>query len=250
MPDMVPSVEFGTEREAWFGYDAYLRALIRSLRPRRVLEIGGGANPALSIDEIRDLGLDYTVLDISATELQKAPAGYSKVVADIAAPQLPGELHEAFDFAFSKMLAEHVRSGEDFHRNVLAALAPGGHAFHFFPTLFSAPFLANKLLPEWLSARLLRRFAPRDEHMRNKFPAYYSWCRGPTAGMQSNLNRLGYRIVRYVGFFGHSYYRKLPALDRLQNAVARLLIRSPVPSLTSFAYLVVQKPNPALHEAG
>ena len=46
------------------------------------------------------------------------------------------------------MLAEHVPDGYRFHSNLFELLKPGGVAFHFMPTLYSPPFVINRLLPE------------------------------------------------------------------------------------------------------
>src|SRR5579862_8879641 len=147
---------------------------------RRVCDIGGGANPRLSLECIRELGLDYTVLDISEAELSKAPPGYCKVHADIADANLG--IENQFDFVVSRMVAEHVSNARVFHRNVFAMLAPGGTAIHIFPTLFTLPFTVNKLLPEPLSEKILLALKPyrtRDGKV-GKFPARYEWCYGPT----------------------------------------------------------------------
>ena len=46
------------------------------------------------------------IIDISAKELAKAPAGYRKRVLDVTQP-LTGK-EGTYDLVFSKMLAEHV----------------------------------------------------------------------------------------------------------------------------------------------
>ena len=72
--------------QAWEAQQAYLRALVLEKKLRRICEIGGGANPGLPVSFVREHNLDYTVLDVSAEELAKAPAGYTKVHADIMDP--------------------------------------------------------------------------------------------------------------------------------------------------------------------
>ena len=63
--------------------------------------------PALDLDVVREHELAYTVVDVSAEGLAKAPAGYEKVQADVSGP-LPDGLGQ-FDLVFSTTLAEHVR---------------------------------------------------------------------------------------------------------------------------------------------
>lgn len=228
---------------AWIGVDSHIRKLIVEGKATRILEVGAGANPLFDIQFVRAHGLDYTLLDISSTELAKAPDGYHKVVADITSGQLTG-LH-TYDFIFSRMLAEHVKDGEAFHLNIFKLLAPGGRAFHFFPTLYSMPFVVNRLLPERLAELLLGVLQRgREREGRNaKFPAYYSWCRGPTPGQITRLQRLGYHIEDYVGFFGNAgYYQRLPLLKKLNVRLARWMCSNPIPQLTAFAFLTLKRP--------
>lgn len=225
----------------WGAYAPSLRTLIREHGLRNVIEIGGGANPSFKPDEVRTLGLDYTLLDISQTELDKAPAGYRTLCADIASPTLA--LDAEHDFAFSHMLAEHVRDGECFHRNVWRLLRPGGYALHFFPTLWAPPFVVNRMLPERAADGLLRRLAPgRDRYRQAKFPAYYDWCRGPTRSQIARFERLGYQVETYDGYFGHGrYYGRVPLLRKLHLRWCEHLSRHPLPVFTSFAMLLLRK---------
>ncbi len=213
-----------------------------------VCDVGGGANPALSPAEIEDLGLRYTVLDISAEELEKVEPAYRKLRADVAGAEPPAE--DAFDLVFSSMLAEHVRDGAAFHRNIFAMLRPNGLAFHFFPTLYALPFVLNRLAPDTLTRPLLALLYPKrdlDGH-QVKFPAYYSWCRGPTPDQIQSLEAIGFQVTDYVGIFGHnSYYRNYGILLDLHRRVSAFLRRREVASQTSFAYVVLRKPSAERH---
>jgi SAM-dependent methyltransferase len=235
-------IEYGLTDDAWSGFDEYLKELVLATGSRTICELGAGANPALAPDFVQAHGLDYVILDISAEELAKAPPGYRIRVQDIAKP-LTG-VRGTYDFVFSKMLAEHVKDAEVFHRNIHALLRQGGTAFHFFPTLYAPPYAFNLLLPERLTHWLLSRMqAGRHDSGKNaKFPAYYHWCRGPTRAQLDRLESVGFRAVRYAGFFGHpGYYKKMPFAERIHRALASSLLRHPVPWLTSFAYAVLEK---------
>ena len=232
-------VRFGHSREAFADYDATLKRLIESNSCRSICEVGGGANPALPLAYVSASGLRHCLLDVAPEELAKAPVGYEKIVADICSGSAPPG--GPFDLVVSKMLAEHVRQPLLFHRNVHSLLRPGGLAFHFFPTLYALPFVANFLLPERASAVALRLFSPRDPVRHRKFPAYYRWCRGPTASQTNRFERLGYVVEEYVGFFGHGYYDRVPLLRNLHRLATAYLLRHPVPLLTSFAYLILRK---------
>jgi 2-polyprenyl-3-methyl-5-hydroxy-6-metoxy-1,4-benzoquinol methylase len=209
---------------------------------KRVCDVGGGANPLFGETYVGKQGISYSVLDISSVELAKASVHCEKITADIAAPDF--SLDRQFELVFSKMLAEHIPDAGQFHRNVFKILAPKGIAIHFFPTLYTLPFLANYLLPERLGDFLLTVFAPaRDRYRYAKFPAYYRWCRGPTRSQILALEGLGYEVVEYRGYFGHSgYYNSFGALRKLHEFKTRYLLRHPFPLLTSFACIVLRKP--------
>ena len=219
-------------------YEHRLTDLIRSRNAQDVCDVGGGAHPLLKPES---LSINFAVLDISETELSKAPAGYTKIVADISAQNF--QCDRRFDVVFTKFLAEHVRDGEQFHRNVFSMLKPGGFATHLFPTLYALPFFANRLLPENVGRLALKLFFPgRIYGNEGKFPAYYRWCCGPTSAQISRLERIGFRVIRYTGYFGHPYYKRVPGLRTLERAKSEWLLRHPIPVLASYASMLLQKP--------
>jgi uncharacterized UPF0146 family protein len=220
----------------------YLDELIICSEIKKICEVGGGANPAISLDHIQKYDLEYTLLDISPQELAKAPEKYHKIQADISSTNL--NLDEQFDLIFSIMLAEHVPSGEAFHKNVFNLLRNGGYALHVFPTMYALPFLTNQILPEILSQRLLWMLSPHRKNELNKlkFPAYYSWCRGPIKSQISKFENLGYRVEEYIGFFGTpAYFRKIKPLSLLDELVSSLFTKYPQPLVTSYAYVLLRK---------
>jgi SAM-dependent methyltransferase len=240
-----PVVQYGLSKNAWEGFSHYLISTIEKTGSKDICEIGGGANPALPIEQVSRLGIKYSILDVSQDELDKAPPGYNLVRGDATDRQL--NLTEQYDLVFSKMLMEHIPSARHFHENVRRMLKPGGVAFHFFPTLYAIPFVLNRLLPERFAESIVHTLQPglrSREGKRSKFPAFYQWCRGPTLSQISRLQQAGYEVVEYIGFFGHSnYYRRVPALATISLKISRFLLSHPNPWLTSFAYLVVKKPH-------
>lgn len=225
---------FGAHKD-WF------RDLIREHGAKDVLEIGAGANPTLGPDAVRELRLQsHTINDVSADELRKAPAGAKTLCADFAAPNLG--IEDRFDFAFSRMVNEHVRDGHVYYGNIHRALKPGGVTAHVFSTLYSLPFVVNRLLPESLSAALLDIFARRDHHKDGKFRAYYSWSRGPSRRQFRRFESLGFDVLQYTGYFGHLYYKnRLQPLHWLEQRKSALLLRMPSAHLTAYASVVLRK---------
>jgi SAM-dependent methyltransferase len=202
--------------------------------------LGGGANPILGAEWAAANGIErHVVLDVSAAELEKAPAGVEKVVADITSDPLD-ELG-GFDLIVSRTVAEHVTDPAAFHRAVRSLLKPGGRAMHYFPTFYDPVFVLNRLLPEAISERALLRIQRKRARggRHEKFPAYYRWCRGPTRHQLRRLRGSGFEVEEYVGIFGHNYFRAAPPVDRLWARVAELLGRHPVAALTSYSWVTL-----------
>ena len=225
--------------DAYLTHKERIRDLIVSNGYRSVGEIGGGRHPLFDPNEVEALGLDYTIIDVTQDELDRAPAGYRKLCADIGTVSLEG-LRERFDFVFSVYLAEHVKDGERMHRNIYAMLRPGGRAFHYFPTLFSPVFLLNRLMPDRLT-QLAKTALDPSLRGHPKFPAYYSKCLGPTPRMQRFFAGLGYVVEAYEPFYGTDYFSKIPVLRQLDAWLTRWAARRRNPYLTSYAFLVLRK---------
>lgn len=247
------TIRYHSSADAWSGFPDRVIKLATEAEGLKIGELGGGANPLLSPAQVADLGLDYTLIDIAESELAKAPAAYHKVCADVAARDF--SVSERFDFVFSRMLAEHVRDAALFHRNVFQMLRPGGRALHFFPTLFSPPFIANYLMPHQLAYAILRSLQPirQAAGKHAKFPAYYHWCYGPTSGQMRRFASVGFEVEEYQGYFGHSrgwtvgpgYYDRIPPLLYLHDRACRFLMRTPLPQLTCYAQVLLRRPAEA-----
>jgi hypothetical protein len=209
---------------------------------KNILEIGSGANPTLPESFIKAHSIDYTTNDISSEELLKAPSDYKRLCFDFSEQNPPNELKEKYDFVFSRMVNEHVRNGENYYRNIYSVLQRGGLTVHWFSTLYAFPFFVNKYFPDSVSGILLNILSPRDRYQYQKFKAYYSWGRGPSHKMQARFTRLGFQVVEYTGYFGHTYYRKrIPLLHKVEMRKAQYLVNNPIPHLTSYACVKLRK---------
>jgi SAM-dependent methyltransferase len=226
--------------------DAELHALIES-GCKRVCDVGGGANPVAGVAEIRRFGLEYVVLDDSSEELQKATSQYDMVVIDVedrtAVERLVAE-RGSFDVVVSRWTAEHVAHGRFFHQQVHRLLRPSGIAVHLFPTLYSPVFVVNRLLPHSIRALIVPHVDKSGRERggsHQSFRPYYSWCRGPTRRQLDRLASVGFVVRRYIGFFGHPYYARLRAIRSAHEALSNWLVRHPVPALTSYALVVLER---------
>lgn len=226
--------------------DAEVRALMQA-GATRICDVGAGANPVLPASIIDESGLDYVILDASRDELAKSPPAYRAVAQDITDRDGIERFvveHGPLDAVISRWTAEHVPDGLTFHRHVHRLLRPGGTAVHLFPTLYSPVFLANRVLPHSLSAMivpLVDRSGRQPGGTHACFRPYYSWCRGPTPRQLGRLAEAGFVVRRYVGFFGHPYYDRVKPIRVLHNALSRWLVDHPVPLLTSYSLVVLER---------
>jgi SAM-dependent methyltransferase len=232
----------------WEKATALLKKAILENGFKTVADIGGGANPLLDGEFIREQDIDYTLLDISQVELDKAPDYYRKVRVNMMAS--PDEFRvnageNRFDLIFSHMFLEHVSNPRLTHGNIHTALKPGGLAIHFYPTPTNLPLAVNWLLPEWLTSALVSVAQPTRDRKGNqvKFPAFYAMCGPPTKALHAKFRELGFDVIQHTGYIGHEYYIRFPIVRDIEQSLRPVLLKARIP-LTSDALLILQKQLP------
>lgn len=232
-----------------FGFaEDFLMECVRAEGARRVGDIGGGANPAVTPAALEKFAVDYFLFDISKAELSKAPEAYRKVCVDMTLEQSRfaqevAPLEGSFDLMFSHMFLEHVRDPRSVHRNIHNLLRPGGLAIHFFPSPNNFPLATNRLVPERLSRVLVKISQPTRKLKENegKFPAYYKLCGAPSKSLRRVFEGLGYEVVKHTGYVGHSYYDALPWLAHVERKMRPVFVKLRIPA-TSCVLLILRKP--------
>lgn len=219
------------------GYNDALNALAQAAGPHaRILEVGGGRSPlgpGLGINHDR-----LTVNDVSQEELDYLPESATTALFDVSQPaQIPVDHLGIYDLVYSRSVLEHVSSVEGALRSTYSLLQPGGRALHFFPTLFSTPFVANKLLPFEATKPLVKALVG-DKYER--FPAHYAGAWVTKNNIQRWKN-IGYSRVEPIQFFGHGYYRKIPPVHKLAQAFNRHAEARNIQAMGSFVYLCLEK---------
>jgi len=229
----------GSYESAGAGYRSLILELARQGERLRLLEVGGGRCPLLSQVEVQELQCEYTVNDIDASELALAPAWVERLRGDIADLALldPTKHMGPYDLIFSRMVFEHVENPEQGYRNIARLLAPGGILINFVPTLYASPFVLNRLLPERMSARILKLAVPNRNPDARKFPAYYRWCT-TTKRTKRKIDSAGFRETEITPFYGHGYYARIPVLRGLVQRLWPLAERHDWRWLSSFAYIM------------
>lgn len=239
----IPTMEeVSAQRDwAWEHYAETVRNLIEYFSSRSVMEIGGGRFPLFTREDVDGLGIEFAVNDISQAELDLAPDWLHKVCFDIAGSAIPESEGDRYDVVVSKMVMEHVKDGRQAYRNVHRLLKPGGTFFHFFPVLYSPPFVANRLLPEAVSKKVLEiAFPRRNDDEFPKFPARYSCCT-ISRRTEALLFDIGFREVELVPIYGHHYFRKMPGLRELDSALSAFAYRHGWRRLASYCYAFGRK---------
>lgn len=174
----------------------------------RVLDVGGGKHPGISLQTKQELGLHIVGLDISDTELVQAPAeAYNDiVVGDVATVNIPGQ----YDLIFSRSVMEHVQDPASAIKNLSRVLAPGGTMAHFMPCR-NAPFaVINRCLGNQAARRLLFTVYPH-KRKDSGFQAFYDRCTPSELSRvvhDSNLevvNVIPYYRSDYASFFAPFY---------------------------------------------
>jgi SAM-dependent methyltransferase len=227
--------------EGWTKFPSFIENLVMEHSLTRICEVGAGANPAIRPGFAESHGLIYTAIDNCNEEIEKSGMKEMSAVdicgVDVLLPEAP------YDLICSRMSAEHFDNSKAAYSNMFNALSPGGLSVHCFATLYTLPFVFNRLLPEVVSDFILHYVQPeRDREMHDKFRAYYSHCRGPMKRQIRFFESIGYEVLEYRGYFGHSYYRRIPVLRGLEVFKTDLLLKRPCAFLTSYATIILQRP--------
>jgi SAM-dependent methyltransferase len=194
------------------------RVLPDLLKPgMRVLDVGGGKEPAIPLGVKQRLGLHVVGLDISRKELAHAPTGaYEEiVVGDVATVAIPGK----YDLIFSRAVLEHVADPRAALANMARALSPGGTMAHFLPCR-NAPFaVLNRWLGNRIASRLLFAIFPEKEN-GSGFRAYYRDCTPSRLARLSQEHGLQVgQIIPYYNSDYTSFFAPFYTIETLRQAL-------------------------------
>lgn len=201
-----------------------------------IMEIGGGANPYL--DQQRVKNYRYIVVDIDEKELIKAKGDYfERICTDVTKDNKGIKC----DIIITNMLLEHITNPRDFHEACFEMLNDQGKAIHFFATKFSPASIINVLLPESWSRQLLYAIQKRKWETEGKFPAYYKWCMGPTKKQLFQFQSLGYKIELYNGYLGSGYLKNLIFLRFFEQVFNKIILKWKNPNFCSNSISILKK---------
>ena len=228
---------------AWENYESTVLAMAQSFGLKRLLEIGGGRDPAFAASA-GAAGLTLIVNDIDPRELALLPSGFETACFDVSGDiSTRDDLVEQYDLVASRMVFEHVVDVEAAWRNVYRILKPGGVGLAFFPTLYSWPFVLNHLLPDALAKKIVETLFPsrKPDGSNPVFPPHYDWCYGSETKMRAMLDPIGFSQARVVPFWGHHYLDRVPIAREIDNGFNRLAAKRDWRLMTTYAYVIVRK---------
>lgn len=187
-------------------WDAYARRVAVEVNGRTdavVMDVGAGRETPfapLLTQRAHIIGVDLLAEDMNENrDLDE------RVVADVGGEGLPSS--RAVDVVCSRMVLEHLEDVEEFVKCVYAALKPGGVTIHLFAGRYAPFALANRLLPDALSKRVLYALKPSSVDVGG-FPAHYDRTDPDSvrvlferAGLEVRDIRVSYDVTPYFEFF-------------------------------------------------
>ena len=157
------------------GWEVFTEQTLPSILKRntKVLDVGGGKRPLISLEQKKKLNLTVIGMDIDEEELAQAPKGSydGTIVGDIEQV----DLHSSYDLIFSCAVMEHVKNPEAAIKNMGKALTPDGIMAHFVPCRHALFASINRYLGPKTSKKILLAFHP-DKATSQGFPSYYQDC--------------------------------------------------------------------------
>lgn len=216
--------------------EEYVEAVRQHMSARNdllVVDVGGGR--ACPFARYREPGsrIKIVAVDVSAEELALNHDVDETRLADVAR-EMPFGV-STVDLVASSSVLEHLQDVEGFVRNASQMLKPGGGFIHVFACRYAPSALLNRLLPNWLTRRILHFVIPGSEGILG-FPAYYDRCYA--SAVRSLLNRHGLQVIElrpgyfaadYFGFFvpfflGVASYELIARALNAENLAAVLLV--------------------------
>lgn len=169
----------------------------------KIYDVGGGKQPFVDVSKKDDLCLTVVGLDISQSELDRAPVGaYDETIcADIANVQGRAD----GDLVLCQAVLEHVKDTEGAMRSIASLLKPGGKALIFVPSRNAVFARLNVLLPENIKRKILYGVYPKARAAQG-FPSFYHRCTPNDFIAMANHNGLAeveshyYYISSYFSF--------------------------------------------------
>jgi SAM-dependent methyltransferase len=210
----------------------------------RVLDVGAGRSWHFPLHYKKWYGIHLIGADIDAEEMAPNTSLDQRIVTNVVKemPVEPGSI----DLVMVNSGVEHFSDNEQFLRNVFAALRPGGFLLAQFPSRYAPFAIANRLLPQAISRKLLGA-TMGDTAEELGFRAFYD--RTHYSGFRNMYRQVGFRELYYVpGFFSSSYFEFFFPLFCLSYLFDAIRFATGNRNLASYHLWVLQKPGTPVQE--
>ncbi len=167
----------------------------------KIYDVGGGKQPFVDVEKKQSLQLTVVGIDISQSELDRAPIGsYDETIcADIAKVHGLGD----GDIVICQAVLEHVQDTEGAMRAIASLLKPGGKALIFVPSRNAVFARLNIIMPEQIKQKILYNVYPHTRSTQG-FPSFYHRCTPNDFIVMAKRNGLTEYESRY--YFISSYF--------------------------------------------
>lgn len=219
-------------------YERTAAALMNALPGQATIaDIGGGRRCHYADRRSARSTARIVAVDISEDELAFNRDVEEKIVADVT-KALPFS-EASVDLITSRALLEHVPDSESFLRNCATSLRPGGHLLTLFSSKFAPSAVANQILPNRVSAFLLRALIP-DSQGRLGFRAYYD--RTYYSKVRTMLDSQGFDVVDVrLSYYQSPYFEFFAPLFVLSAFYELFVYRLRLKNLASTILVVARK---------
>lgn len=160
-----------TDGNYYFTNQLLPRAFVRGTT---IYNLGGGSRPCIDLETKQRLNITLVGLDISAEELDAAPAGVydRKIVGDLC--DFVGDADA--DAVVCQATLEHVQNTRGAFRGLATSINRDGRVFLFAPSRNAMFARLNRILPQNLKRALLFAIYPNKAEGHDGFKAYYDQC--------------------------------------------------------------------------
>jgi len=226
-------------------YEWVARALLGQPGANVVIDVGGGRTWHFGDDYWRNPKFKLIGVDVDPAELALNPKLDQAVTADICSTL--GVPDGSVDLVLCRAVVEHLHDTSGFLENVHKALRPGGAAAFVFANKWAPPMILNRILPTWVSGRLLLALVPGTAGYGG-FRAYYDKC--SFTAFKRELERLGFTIeYEYASYYSSSYFQFFFPLHVVSIFFDLVRQSISIRNLSQLNLFVVRKPADLLPDA-
>ena len=166
-----------TKLDGTVRFYSFVKAIMRDLDCRRVMDFGAGRGAFASLDrgwrrdlqDLRQFGAEVWACDVDPV-VESHPCSDHQVVIEPGAPLPFDDGH--FDMIVSDVTFEHLDDAGAAARELLRVLRPGGVICARTPNKYGYASLLTRMVPNWLHVRFLRRIQPGRE-AKDIFPTRF-----------------------------------------------------------------------------